>query len=864
MMRKSGSQTALFMPRIACAVFVVSAAHVSLAADILEGHRLFDSGKYAECLAAAAKAIDAREPSENWPLLKIRSELALGRYADAQKTLDAALDRFQASVQLRWLGREVARFNGRPERADELTDEIGELVRQSSWRFRDPANQITLGRFFLSQGVDAKQVLDRIFNQVKKQQPNYIEAYLASGELALEKHDYALAAEVFEEAAKLNPAAPDAQLGLARAYAASDPEKSRAALEAALARNPNHVESLLLTVDDHVDSERYDQAAETLRRIEAINPEHPLLWAYRAVLAHLDNKPEVERECRQRALRSWPTNPEVDHTLGAKLSQKYRFAEGAKYQRQALAFDADYLPAKIQLAQDLLRLGDEDDGWPLANAVYDQDGYNVVAHNLVELHDNLDRFRTLEGGGFLLRMDPREAEIYGRHVLDLLQRAKQTLCAKYEVTIDEPVIVEMFPRQQDFAIRTFGLPGGAGFLGVCFGRVITANSPASQGDHPSNWQATLWHEFCHVVTLHKTNNKMPRWLSEGISVYEERQADPTWGQSINPRNREMMLDARLTPVSRLSGAFLHPHTPLDLQFAYFESSLVVEFLVEKYGLDVLKRILVDLGVGMPINDALTRYTSSLEVLDREFVEFAHGRANAMAPNAEWTEPALPPAATSKELAGWIEQHPSNYPGLKRLARLLVEEKQWLAAEQSLRKLLELYPQDAGAGNPYAMLATVYRETGDVGQERAVLEKLAALSADDVDAFARLVELSMQAEDWASAVNYGMQMLAVNPLMRTPYRRLATAAEKTGDDALAIDCYRAELLLEPIDPAETHFRLALALRRGGDLLGAKRQALEALEEAPRYRAALNELLAIVEAMHEAGQPAEPTDDQEEKP
>ena len=33
--------------------------------------------------------------------------------------------------------------------------------------------------------------------------------------------------------------------------------------------------------------------------------------------------------------------------------------------------------------------------------------------------------------------------------------------------------MEIFPQQKDFAIRTFGLPGGAGFLGVCFGTVVT-------------------------------------------------------------------------------------------------------------------------------------------------------------------------------------------------------------------------------------------------------------------------------------------------------------------------------------------------------------------------------------------------------
>ena len=63
--------------------------------------------------------------------------------------------------------------------------------------------------------------------------------------------------------------------------------------------------------------------------------------------------------------------------------------------------------------------------------------------------------------------------------------------------------------------------------------MITANSPASQGEHPANWEAVLWHEFCHVVTLSKTHNKMPRWLSEGISVYEEAQEDASWGW-LNP------------------------------------------------------------------------------------------------------------------------------------------------------------------------------------------------------------------------------------------------------------------------------------------------------------------------------------------
>ena len=106
-------------------------------------------------------------------------------------------------------------------------------------------------------------------------------------------------------------------------------------------------------------------------------------------------------------------------------------------------------------------------------------------------------------------MDTREAELYGPRVLELLKRARNKLVAKYGVTLKDPVIVEVFPQQKEFAVRTFGLPGAEGLLGVCFGRVVTARSPASQGEHHSNWEAVLWHEFCHVVTLGKLETRCP-------------------------------------------------------------------------------------------------------------------------------------------------------------------------------------------------------------------------------------------------------------------------------------------------------------------------------------------------------------------
>ena len=39
--------------------------------------------------------------------------------------------------------------------------------------------------------------------------------------------------------------------------------------------------------------------------------------------------------------------------------------------------------------------------------------YNVMSYNLVTLHDIIKKFKTLEDEHFLVRMDPKEAGIYG-------------------------------------------------------------------------------------------------------------------------------------------------------------------------------------------------------------------------------------------------------------------------------------------------------------------------------------------------------------------------------------------------------------------------------------------------------------------
>ncbi|HJO54548.1 MAG TPA: hypothetical protein QF373_08595, partial [Verrucomicrobiota bacterium] len=573
---------------------------------------------------------------------------------------------------------------------------------------------------------------------------------------------------------------------------------------------------------------QYDTANGILKAIFKINPNHAASWALQAAPHTVRNEPEKAKSARASGLKYWQTNPLVDHEIGKKLSSKYLFAEGAAHQRQALEFSKDYLEAKTQLAQDLLRLGQEEEGWRLAEEAHNADGYDVTTYNLLTLHDSLKKYTTIDRNGFLLRMTSDEAALYGDEAIDLLTEARELFSAKYDTQIEGPVIVEIFPEKKDFAVRTFGIPGGDGYMGVCFGKLITANSPKSLIGFQQNWQSLLWHEYCHVITLQKTLNKMPRWFSEGISVYEERLRHSSWGEQMTPEYREFILGGEMTPIERLSMAFIVPKSPEHIQFAYYQSSLVVEYLVNHFGEACISNILRDLGQGVFINIAIEQHAAPLAKLEAGFAEFATGLAKTFAAEADLAKPSpLEVNPLDKNaIVDWLEANPSNIWALNTTCANLVSEEKFLEAIPLLERSIKLHPRQRGSGSPYGMLARAHRELGQAEDELTVLEQWAVIEDAATKLYGRLMEIHAERENWEAVDRLAKRFFSANPLSPIGHRFMALTAQQTGNTAATIRPLKRLLLLDPADPVDLHFRLATALA-GPSPLEAKRHVLQAL-------------------------------------
>jgi tetratricopeptide (TPR) repeat protein len=332
---------------------------------------------------------------------------------------------------------------------------------------------------------------------------------------------------------------------------------------------------------------------------------------------------------------------------------------------------------------------------------------------------------------------------------------------------------------------------------------------------------------------------MPRWLSEGISVYEERQRDPAWGMWMNDKFREMVLDEEtLTPMSRLSGAFMGPKTQDHLMFAYYESSQAVEFLMEKFGKDKFQGILHDLAGGKRINDAIAANVGGIEEVEKQFAQYITAKAKNFGAKADWEEPKpeeLNPFDTGS-FTEFLKKHPTNLWALHKEADAMIEAKKWKEVLPLADKLIELLPDNYDSDSGYALKVQALRQLKRADEETIVLRQIAAKSSSAQSAFLRLIDLDVPAKRWPEVKANAQRSTALNPFLVTPQRALADACAALNETPEAIAAYERVLVLDPSGGAQTHFKLA-ALLRASDAAKAKKHLLDSLALAPRNREGL---------------------------
>ena len=690
------------------------------------------------------------------------------------------------------------------------------------------------------------------------------------GELFGEKYDQAEASQSYIAALEIDEEWAPALLGMARALADTNPPAASASADRALEIDPDYLEAHLFAAQRSFDDRDHEAGRASLERAFAINGRSLEARSLRAAVAYVEDRLDDFEAEVQRVLEFNPTYGEVYRVAGNLTARNYRFEEAAALVRRGLAIDPANTRAYAELGMHLLRTGDEAGARLALERSFGDDPYDVITFNLLEMLDTLDGFETFEEGDLIVRLHPDEAPVLKDYVIDLGQRALDELSVRYGMEPEGPILIEVFPQHDHFAVRTLGLPGMIGALGACFGRVVTLDSPRARSPGDFNWQATLWHEMAHVIALQLSNQRVPRWLTEGLSVYEEKRLRADWARD---QDLEFATDLNRGDVLSLRDLNSGFSRPDKISISYFQASVLVEHMMDEYGESTVYDLLRAYGDGLDTEAALDRVGLSFDTLQASFDVYLEVRFGALRRAMEDPEQPDPgtsgalvrrlgdpdgppsPGAPGRELEGEPrlerlrelgEEHPGSYPVQMSLGHALWADGDLEAARAAFERAAALAPMATGDGSADLPLAAIALEQED--RERAMGHLEAHLDHDHraLDAARRLAVLAEEAGDDRRRRRAYELVTALDPFDAEPHQSLGRLAMAAGDTATAVREFSVALAAGPIDRVSAHVDLADSHLAAGDMDAARRQVIAALEIAPTYERAQEMLLDIVEA------------------
>ncbi len=811
-------------------------------------------GKYDEAEAAARRAIASPKGAVVWiPLGEVL--IARGKVAAAESAFvhaQATPDSLVASLDLAVLHYD----RGERDRAMKEFDRFIDVYNRSLGNdlTSDDLMAVAIACEYLGENDpqlfhDAQKAYDRSTSV----DPTNDAAKVRLGELFLRKYDFEDAQKTFDEVLASNPNDPRALVGAARRLQSDGQAGGDSLLRSALNVNPEYPEARVLHAEMLLGLEDYAGAQVDVDRALKVNPVDSHALAVAAAIKYLTHDQAGFEALKQRALAADPHDSELYATLAELAADVRLYKPAADFAQQGVALDAKDWHAWSVLGMNQLRLGQVDTARANLEKSFKGDPYNVWVKNTLDLLDTYKNYDVTTSPHFQFMVEKDESAILSVYLRDLAEQAYTTFQKKYAYTPPPPVRIEVYRSHADFSVRTVGL-AGLGALGVSFGTTLAFDSPAAKDAGPFNWGSTVWHELAHTFTLGSTDNRIPRWLSEGLSVYEEHRARPGWGFGVTPDFLAAYKAGKLVPVSRMNDGFMHPAYPEQVQFSYYQASLVCELIARDFGEPAILRMLQAYKDGSTTDQVFQKVLNTdLKSFDQRFDTYLDTRFGAVLASITKEPPKISGDSPVEAVVALAAKSPNDF-GIQLFAgEALIAHNELDKALPYVERARDIFPEYGGDDSPYALLAALYEKKGDAKNEADALGKWTSLSETNVKALQKLATLLEQLGDPKGAADALDRAMFVNPFDVAMHQKLAELSHAAGDKQRTVRERAAIVALAPVDRANAEYELAVAQHEAGDDVHARTSVLRALEEAPNFEKAQTLLLTLYDLrMKQAGE------------
>lgn len=794
-------------------------------ADLATGRDKLTAGDYKAAITELGKVTGKDRPAAR--LLLARAQIATGDYAGAEATIATlAQGKDPAAIEAHLVYDQLRRITGRTRdaRADleqlwkdhpadrairtalgevrhALGDVVGakalfdETIKESDANQLDLDDPVVTYQLAVAAHYTSEyQLANSAFRETLKLRPQMTDAGIAWADLFLEKYAAQLAEQTLEEVFKVNPNDPEAHAAMAEVIVETryDLAAVRHHLDAALAGNPKNARALKVRASIEIDQNQWDKANKTLDAVLAVNKDDVEAVAMKATVAWLRDDTKAYDAEVQRALAIDPAYAQLYRIVARSAVREHRYVEAIELEKRAVAVKPDFYEAMAGVGLGYLRLGLEKEGLEWLDKSWAGDQYNVRTFNTRTLFKETipKEYSFGTSKNFRIRYHNDEKAVLARYLEPTMERAFADMVRRYGFTPRTPVTLELYADRNDYGIRTVGLPDIAA-LGVCFGQVITAMSPAN-GD--INWGMILWHELGHVFAIQLSNSRVPRWFTEGLSEYETLIARPDWRRENDSDLYGAVANGTLSSIGDLNSEFMQPDASAVV-VAYYQSAVTIEYLIQTYGFPKIVEALKLFGKGSETADVLHAITGkTIAQLDTEFRRYLDVRLKPYAGTFKLPTRGLDDV-TKLEIAADAAPRDARARAQVALGYYYAGEADKAVAAATAA--LALDPRQPIARY---IQAEVVLHQGDLAKAKALYQGLIADGHDSFDLRSRLAQI---AEGEGKPGEVEQQLCAakkLDPERSFPYQELAQRYEKIGQLPKALTELEHYAFLEQMDLA----------------------------------------------------------------
>lgn len=773
---------------------------------------LLVTGRYAEA-AAVASEIAGAPAAVALELVRVRGEalLAQGKLEEAESTLAGAAGD-PAARRIRLVYGTALLEEGKLKDAQPVLMTLVEEYNSEKIPKTDARALAMVGRaaMLLGSPEDANDA----FNEAERAGSADEDTLLWRADLFLDNYDSGHAEEALNDLLARAPHHPEALVRMAEVKLASnlDFESAEDLARKALLENPRSARAEFVLAGVALRDMNFDLAKKAIDRGLETNPNDLDLLSLQAASRFLADDASGFERAKQAVLSRNPRYSRLYQIIGEYAEWEHRYDEIVTMMREALLADPNDAKVRAQLGFNLIRSGEEQQGVAALARAFSADPFNVRVYNTLNLYEKQIpvQYETVSRGRFTLRYSKEERGILDRYVPGLLDRAWATFTKKYGFTPATPVGVELYPSREHFAVRTSGLPQTF-IQGVCFGRTLAAMSPRTE---KFNLGMTLWHELAHVFHIQLSRSHVPRWFTEGLAEYETLVERPEWRREHDAELYDAFERGKIPALADMNRAFSHAEDMQDMATAYYASTQLVAYIVERWGMPKVRLMLQLWGEGKRTPDVVRgALGASAEDVDRDFRAALSKQLSRY--RGQFRPPEKPEDIETAERAARVA--PKDADRQAALALSLLNAGNDKEARAAVARALAI-----DATHPLGLWidAQMAKASGDRAHAARSLARMIEAGHDGYFVRQALSEVVTRPDERRAALEAAHKL---DPLEAAPLRVLSAMALEARDDEWEIGALRKLTMIDENDGGS--YRRLLSLLLGRRLLDEARKVGE---------------------------------------